>query len=690
VPVASAGLSARINVLGALILEIYYAYPFQRPDRGAHFGSISRQMGAASTAEKTPVTVSTPEAIASPAASTAVRPERGGLRDSKEPYIAGLALAFIAVHLGLRFGFELPSSLADIPLYVALAAGGIPLVWDLARKAARREFGSDLLAGISIVTAVLVGEYLAGALVVLMLSGGEAIESYALARASSVLRALAARLPSVAHRRKDGSLETLEIDDIRIGDELVILPHEIAPVDGEVLEGHGVMDESYLTGEPFMMSKAPGAVVLSGAINGETALTIRATKLAVDSRFAKIMEVMREAEVNRPPIRRLADQLGAWYTPIAVSIALIAWASSGDPVRFLAVMVIATPCPLLIAIPVAIIGAISRAARRGIIIKNPAVLEQIDRVRTVILDKTGTLTYGRPSLTEELYAPGFSRESVLPLVTAMERYSKHPLARAILEAGEASGLFIPDVDAISEKPGAGMTGSLTGRRVLITGRGQLQRESLVDLSVIPEPTTGLECVILVDGRYAATYRFHDAPRAESAPFIAHLGPMHGVNRIILVSGDRESEVRYLAEQVRITETYAGVMPEGKVEIVRRETEAAPSLFLGDGINDAPALMTATVGVAFGSSDITSEAAGAVIVEPSLAKVDELLHISRRLRRIALQSAVGGMVLSVLGMFVAAAGYLPPVAGALAQEAIDLAVVINALRVATAPTTVTDF
>jgi P-type E1-E2 ATPase len=272
----------------------------------------------------------------------------------------------------------------------------------------------------------------------------------------------------------------------------------------------------------------------------------------------------------------------------------------------------------------------------------------------------------------------------------MERYSKHPLARAILEAGEASGLFIPDVDAISEKPGAGMTGSLTGRRVLITGRGQLQRESLVDLSVIPEPTTGLECVILVDGRYAATYRFHDAPRAESAPFIAHLGPMHGVNRIILVSGDRESEVRYLAEQVRITETYAGVMPEGKVEIVRRETEAAPSLFLGDGINDAPALMTATVGVAFGSSDITSEAAGAVIVEPSLAKVDELLHISRRLRRIALQSAVGGMVLSVLGMFVAAAGYLPPVAGALAQEAIDLAVVINALRVATAPTTVTDF
>jgi heavy metal translocating P-type ATPase len=616
------------------------------------------------------------------------RPDR--LRDSKEPYIAGLALVAIAIHLSMRFGAGLTSSVADLPLFLALAAGGVPLVWDLVRKAVRREFGSDLLAGISIVTAVLVGEYLAGALVVLMLSGGQAIEAYALARASSVLRALAARLPSIAHRKTDGSLEPVAIDDIRVGDVLVILPHEIAPVDGDVLEGHGVMDESYLTGEPFVMSKAPGAQVLSGAINGETALTIRATRLAVDSRFAKIMEVMREAEENRPPIRRLADQLGAWYTPVAVAIALAAWIGSGDPVRFLAVMVIATPCPLLIAIPVAIIGAISRAARRGIIIKDPAVLEQIDRVKTVILDKTGTLTYGQPSLTEEVYAPGFRRESVLPLVTAMERYSKHPLARAIVEAGESSRLPLPEVEEISERPGAGMRGSVSGKKVLITGRDQLSRERHADLGSLPDPTSGLECLVLVDGRYAATYRFHDAPRDESAPFIAHLGPMHQVDRIILVSGDRESEVRYLAERVRIAETHAGVTPEGKVEIVRKETEVAPTLFLGDGINDAPALMTATVGIAFGSSDITSEAAGAVIVEPSLAKVDELLHISGRLRRIALQSALGGMALSVIGMFVAAAGYLPPVAGALTQEVIDLAVVLNALRMAAPPATVTDF
>jgi heavy metal translocating P-type ATPase len=609
------------------------------------------------------------------------------VRASKEPYIAALALLAIAAHLALRFAPETSTVVANIPLFVALALGGVPLVWELARKALRREFGSDLLAGISIVTAILVGEYLAGVLVVLMLSGGKTLETRALARASSVLGALASRIPSVAHRRHNTSLETLAVEDIRIGDALVILPHEIAPVDGEVLEGHGVMDESYLTGEPFMMSKAPGSIVLSGAINGETALTIRATKLPIDSRFAKIMDVLRKADENRPPIRRLADRLGAWYTPIALVVAVAAWAASGDAVRFLAVMVIATPCPLLIAIPVAIIGAISRGARRGIIVRDPAVLEQIDRVRTVILDKTGTLTYGRPALTDELYAPGYTREEVLPLVIAMERYSKHPLARAIVAS--AGALEGPEVEGVTERPGEGMRATVAGKEITITGRGQLLREAHVDRAALPASTVGLECIVLIDGRYAATYRFHDAPREDSAAFTAHLGPRHGVERVVIVSGDRESEVQYLARLVSVSETYAEVMPEGKVDIVRRETQAAPTLFLGDGINDAPALMTATVGIAFGNVDVTTESAGAVIVEPSLAKVDELLHLGRRFRRIALQSAIGGMALSFVGMLAAAAGHLPPVAGALAQELIDLAVVLNALRLGTTPADVAD-
>jgi heavy metal translocating P-type ATPase len=610
--------------------------------------------------------------------------------EAKELYIAFLALSAIALHLLLRYALGWTGVRGDWPLLGALALGGLPLVVDLARKTLRREFGSDLLAGISIVTAVLLGQYLAGTLVVLMLSGGEAVEAFALDRASSVLRALAARLPSAAHKLVDGTLVDVETGEVEPEDRLVILPHEIAPVDGEVVEGHGVMDESYLTGEPYMMSKVPGSQVLSGAINGESALTIRALRPASDSRYAKIIQVMRDAEENRPRIRRLGDQLGAFYTPVAVAIAAAAWWAAGDPVRFLAVMVIATPCPLLIAIPVAIIGAISRAAQRGIIIRSPSALELIPKVRTVILDKTGTLTYGRPTLTDESYATRFTREEVLPRVAAIEKYSKHPLAGAIVRAAENAGFSLPVVQHVTEPPGAGLTGELDGTTVRVTGRDQLHRERGVGLEELPPPETGLECIVLIDGRYAATYRFHDAPRDESAPFVAHLGPKHGIERVLLVSGDREPEVRYLAEQVAITEVHAGVSPEGKVDIVRRETAKAKTLFMGDGINDAPAMLIATVGVAFGSGDITSEAASAVIVDTSLGRVDELLHISKRMRRIALQSALGGMALSIIGMFIAAAGYLPPVAGALAQEVIDLVVVFNALRVAASPGAVTDF
>jgi heavy metal translocating P-type ATPase len=611
-------------------------------------------------------------------------------RGAPELYIAAISIVAIGLHLALRYGVGAAELTYQLPLWIALTVGGGPLVIHLAGKALRKQFGSDLLAGISIVTALLLGEYLAGALVVLMLSGGEAIEGFALDRASSVLHALAARLPSVAHRKVASGVEDVAVEDIRVGDELVIFPHEVAPVDGEVLVGKGVMDEAYLTGEPYLMEKAPGSAVISGAINGESALTIRATKVAEDSRYARIMRVMEEAEQNRPRIRRLGDQLGAIYTPVAVAIASIAWAASGDPVRFLAVLVIATPCPLLIAIPVAIIGAISRAARRGIIVRNPSALEQIPGVRTVILDKTGTLTYGRPSITEQVYAAPFTREEVLPLVAGIERYSKHPLADAVVRASHAAGFDLPVVHEVREQPGKGLRGLVDGRSVEVTGRDQAIATGRVQVSDLPPAVSGLECVVFLDGVYAATYRFHDAPRDESGPFVAHLGPKHGVDRVLLVSGDRESEVRYLAEQVAITAIHAGVSPEGKVDIVREETRRAKTLFLGDGINDAPAMVTATVGIAFGSNAVTSEAASAVIVDASLARVDELLHLSTRLRRIALQSAVGGMALSVAGMLVAALGYLPPVAGALTQEVIDLVVVFNALRVSIPPRTVTDF
>jgi heavy metal translocating P-type ATPase len=619
-----------------------------------------------------------------------------GFTQRKQSLIAALALAAITIHLALHFGLwsstELHSiPLAELPLLAALILGGIPLVVDLLRKLVRREFGSDLLAGISIVTSAILGEYLAGTLVVLMLSGGEALEAYAVRSASSVLEALARRMPSQAHRKRDGGVDDVSLDAVAVDDTLVVFPHEICPVDGTVVEGHGTMDESYLTGEPYVISKAPGSGVLSGAINGEGALVIRAARRAVDSRYAKIMQVMRASEQHRPRLRRLGDQLGAFYTPLAVGIALLAWFASGKAVRFLAVLVVATPCPLLIAIPVAIIGSISLCARRGIIIKDPAVLERLETCRTAIFDKTGTLTYGQPSLTEVLVAPGFTEADVLALVASLERYSKHPLAAAVLEAARRAGVTLRDAAQVSERPGEGLRGVVAGRTVQITSRKSLLAGQPQAAAELPAVKGGLECVVLVDDRYAATVRFRDQPRAEGAAFISHLGPRHHFNRLLLVSGDRESEVRYLADQVGIRDVYSSQSPEQKLELVRAETKQAGTVFLGDGINDAPAMTAATVGVAFGrNSDITAEAAGAVIMESSLQKVDEFLHVSRRLRSIALQSAIGGMALSVIGMAAAAAGYLPPVAGAVLQEVIDVLAVLNALRVALPPRTLTDY
>jgi len=594
------------------------------------------------------------------------------------------------VHLVLRFGFRTTPITYHIPLQAILVLGGLPMIYDLLRKLLKREFGSDLLGGISIVTSVLLGEYLAGSIIVLMLAGGEALENYALRSASSVLAALAKRMPSIAHRKRGSEIIDVELQEVSIGDTLMIYPHDLCPVDGVVIEGHGVMDESYLTGEPFQITKTAGSVVISGAINGESALTIRATQRAADSRYAKIMEVMRESEEKRPQLRRLGDRLGAIYTPVALTVAILAWVISGEAIRFLAVLVIATPCPLLIGIPIAIIGSISLCARRAIIVKSPVVLEQIAECRTAIFDKTGTLTYGEPKLTEQLIAPGFDQKEVLTLVASLERYSKHPLASAILSAAEDAGIQLPEASDVGEQPGQGLRGSIAGHEVQITSRNKLIAQSIAGADQLPPLAGGLECVVVIDQRYAAALRFRDAPRADSLPFVKHLGPKHRIERIMLVSGDRESEVRYLAGQVGITEIFAEQSPEEKLAIVRAETAKAKTLYVGDGINDAPAMMAATVGMAIGkNSDVTAEAAGVVVMDNSLEKVDEFMHISRRMRTIALQSAVGGMALSIIGMGFAAAGYLSPVAGAIIQEVIDVLAVLNALRAAFPPKVIHD-
>jgi len=604
--------------------------------------------------------------------------------------IAVFSATAILAHLLLRFAFHASPGISQIPLLAVFVFGGIPLVYELAKNLLRREFGSDLLAGISIITSVLLNEYLAGAIVVLMLSGGEALENYALRNASSVLRALAKRMPAIAHRKRDLVISDVALDQIAVGDTIVIYPHDIAPVDGTVIEGNGVMNEAFLTGEPFEITKAPGSSVISGTVNGESAITITATRRAIDSRYAKIMEVMRESEQNQPHLRRLGDQLGAIYAPLALSIAVLAWVISGEALRFLAVLVIATPCPLLIAIPVAIIGSISLSARRSIIVKNPAVLEQITSCHTAIFDKTGTLTYGEPKLTEQVIAPGFGQKKVLTLAASLELYSKHPLAQAILAQAKTEGLQLQQASKVSEPPGQGLRGTVGGHEVQLTSRGKLIAQKISGAEHLPPVVGGLECIIVIDGRLAATFRLRDAPRAEGRSFIQHLGPKHQFRRIMIISGDRESEVRYLAEQVGISEVHGEQSPEQKLTIVRQETAREKTLYVGDGINDAPAMMAATVGMAIGqNSDVTAEAADVVAMENSLKKVDEFMHISRRLRTIALQSAVGGMVLSLGGMLFAAAGFVVPVAGAITQEIIDVLAVLNALRAAFPPKVISD-
>lgn len=627
--------------------------------------------------------------MSEPRAGLGVLPYARALAHSTRGRIAIGTLLAMAVS-GVLSLADVAEPWLSIPLALATAAVGIPLLWRVARDAVHRTFGADLLGLLALVSSSLLREWWVAVIIALMLSGGEALEEAASARASAVLDALARRSPTLAHRRlPDGSLEEITVAEVEVDDVLVVLPHEICPVDAVVIEGRGAMDESYLTGEPYVVPKVPGSAVLSGAINSTQLLVVRASKRAQDSRYAQIVGVLERAEGQRPPMRRLADRLGAGYTVIALVLAVTGWVISGDPNRFLAVVVIATPCPLLIGVPVAIIGAISLAARNGIIIKDPAMLERLSTARTMIFDKTGTLTYGQPTLAEVTLAEGFERDEVLRLTASLEQYSRHPLASAVMRA--LGDLAMLPADAVSEEPGQGLRGIVGGRQITVTGRKAMAASFPLLAAQLPPESVGLECVILVDEAYAATLGFRDEPRDGARDFIAHLSSRHGVVRTMLLSGDRSSEVVYLAERVGLSEAHASVSPERKLEMVREAAREAPTVFLGDGINDAPAMTAATVGIAFGkNNDVTAEAADAVVLDSSLDRLDELMHIGRRMRRIALQSAIGGIVVSSIGMVLAVLGILPPIVGAISQEVIDVLAILNASRVAWVRRPMSDF
>jgi len=440
--------------------------------------------------------------------------------------LVGLTVGLASMWVGVSAGW------AEMPFVVVVLVVGVPLAFDVVKALLRRDAGVDLLAIATMATAAALGEWLVGAIIALMLSGGEALEEAATRRATSVLSALASRAPTVAHLLRGADMnagtDDVAAEAVPIGALAVVLPQELCPIDGNVVSGHGSMDESFLTGEPYQISKGPGSAVLSGAVNGSAALTIRATKKASDSRYAQISAVLSQAEQQRPPMRRIADRLGIWYTLVAVALAVASWAVSGQPQRFLAVMVIATPCPLLIGIPVAIIGAIAVSARNGIIIKSPAILEQVSRCRTMLFDKTGTLTYGRPELTAILPTATVDADQLLGYAAALEDFSRHPLSSAIRTAADAAALPKPPVSHVEEHPGSGLQGTVGGHLVTITGRA---RAGFADpATVLPERAAGLECVILLDGQIAGLIRFRDTPRSDARSFVRHLGPRHAVTR----------------------------------------------------------------------------------------------------------------------------------------------------------------
>lgn len=560
-------------------------------------------------------------------------------------------------------------------IYLAITlVAAIPVLHRIGVELLKGNWSTDLIAAVSILTGILTGQYLVALIIIVMITGGSILESYAVRRASSALSALAERIPTIAHRATDTGQEDIALDAVAVGDRLLIFPHEIAPADGVVVRGQGRMDESYLTGEPWEVEKAPGVEVISGARNGTSLLEIRVLRLPRDSRYSQIMAVMEDSELKRPGIRRLADQLGAWYSPLALIIAAAAGWWAYDWQRFLAVIVVATPCPLLISIPVALIGSISRAARAGIIIKDPAILEEMPRIRTFIFDKTGTLTRGKPQLVAILPAPGVQEDEALAAIASLERYSRHPLATPLLEAARQKKLVLADADQVVERAGQGLTAILAGVSYRVIGRKQFT-------GALPAlPPGHLECLLLRDGEWMAAFHFFDAPRQDTRLFVDHLAPRHGGTRTVLLTGDQPAAAEQLAAQVGIREVHAAQSPEQKLAFIRDANQKGPTLYVGDGINDGPALAAATVGVSFGNvSNVTASAASAVVLEPSLAKIDELLHLGIRLRRIALESTLGGLGLSTIGMVFAAMGWLPPLYGALLQEAIDVLSILNALR-----------
>jgi heavy metal translocating P-type ATPase len=564
-----------------------------------------------------------------------------------------------------------------------------PLVASVVRSLLRRDVGVDAIALVAIGSALALGQYLAGAVVALMLAGGNALEFYATRRAGRELRRLLERMPRIAHRRSGVTIEEVPVEDLRGGDLVIVRAGEVIPVDGVVASSAAVLDEAALTGEPLPVRRVLGAEVSSGSANAGDAFDLRATRPAAESAYAGIVQLVRHAETERAPFVRLADRFAAVFLPVTLAVAGLAWGLSGDAMRFLAVMVVATPCPLILAAPIAFIAGVSRAARRGVIVKGGGVIERLGEARTVLLDKTGTLTLGLPSVDRVVAFDGMAPIELLRLAASVDQLSAHVLAEALVHDAENRGLALTAPDHVEEGRGQGVEGIVDGHRVAVGSSAWLQVRGYDGAEHAAQELDGglnagmARILVGVDGELAGAVVMGDRLRDDAHTLVASLRKA-GIRHIAMVTGDRTAVAQAVGVALGLDRVYAEQSPEDKLEVVRAlraSPELRPVVMVGDGVNDAPALALADVGIAMGTAGATvsSETADAVIVLDRVDRVVDALRIGARSLGIARQSIVVGMGLSLVAMAAAAAGLIAPVFGALLQEAIDVVVIANALR-----------
>ena len=613
-------------------------------------------------------------------ATTGARPPLGAMRAA---WLPSLAAAVIVG--GLLARLWAPGTSWDRDLwYAGLAVTGTPVVWRTLRGALRGHFAADVVATLAIVTAALLGQPFVGLVIVVMQTGGEALERYAEGRASEAVRALEAAAPRTAHRLRGNVTEDVPADDVVIGDLLLVRPGELVPCDAVVVDGTAHVDASMLTGEPLPISAARDTRLMSGSANVDGALTVRATATARESQYARIVALVRSAQESKAPLQRVADRYAVWFTPVTLAVCAVAYFASGDWHRVLAVLAVATPCPLILATPVAVIGGINRAARRHIIMRHGTALERLGTATVAVFDKTGTITIGKPRVRRVIPLNGLGPDAVLRLAGAVERTSGHLLARTLVDAAEAGGLALPPARDVVEVPGRGVAGTVDGHRVVVGARSFVIPQTMGGgaTALAAEPAdAGLRAYVAVDDTVAGIVEYADALRPGLREVFQDLTAM-GVRRIILLSGDHAANARAVAQAADITEVQGDLLPEDKVAIVRDLVRAGEAVVMvGDGTNDAPALSAATVGVALAGhgGGITAEAADVVILIDDLSRVVDAMRISQRTMHIARQCIGVGLGLSAVAMIAAALGLIAPTPGALVQEGIDLAVILNALR-----------